>query len=87
MSDFEHHEMFPLSGDEPEYRLISSDYVSTIDVDGQEILKIDGQALTLLCATAMRDISHLLRTDHLEQLASILDDPEASDNDRFVAID
>ncbi|MBT4888740.1 MAG: fumarate hydratase [Rhodospirillales bacterium] len=87
MSEFVHHEMFPLSGEEPEYRLLTTDYVKTIEVDGQEILKVDSKALSLLSATAMHDIAHLLRPAHLEQLASILDDPEASDNDRFVAID
>ncbi len=87
MSNFEHFEMFPLSGEEPEYRLLSTDYVSTTEIDGQEILKVDSQALSLLSAAAMHDIAHLLRPGHLEQLASILDDPEASSNDRFVALD
>ncbi len=87
MSDFAYHEMFPLNAEEPEYRLLTTDYVSTTQLDGQDILKIDPTALTLLSATAMRDIAHLLRPGHLKQLASILDDPEASDNDRFVALD
>ena len=87
MSDFQYHEMFPLGADETEYRLLSTDHVSTETFDGQEILKIAPEAITMLTAEAMRDISHLLRPAHLKQLGSILDDPEASDNDRFVALD
>ncbi|MDG1005042.1 MAG: fumarate hydratase, partial [Emcibacteraceae bacterium] len=68
-----------------QYRKVTSDYVSTITVDGQEILKVEPEGLRLLTVEAMRDISHLLRTSHYEKLAKILDDPEASDNDRFVA--
>lgn len=87
MSDFQYHEMFPLGADETEYRLLSTDYVSTETFDGNEVLKIAPEAITLLTAEAMRDISHLLRPAHLKQLASILDDPDASENDRFVALD
>jgi len=87
MSDFDFHEMFPLGEDTTPYRQITSDHVSTATFEGQEILKVDPMALTLLTAEAMRDIAHLLRPGHLKQLAQILDDPEASDNDRFVAID
>jgi len=91
MSDYTHYEMFPLSenGGETDtpWRKLSGDYVSTSDFDGRTQLKVDPKALTLLAAEAFRDISHLLRPGHLEQLAKILDDPEASDNDRFVALD
>ena len=87
MSDFQYHEMFPLSADETEYRLLSTDYVSTGTFDGEEILKIDPEAITMLTDEAMRDIAHLLRPAHLKQLGAILDDPEASENDRFVALD
>jgi fumarate hydratase class I len=91
MSDYTHHEMFPLSenGGETDtpWRKLSGDYVSTSDFDGRTQLKVDPKALTLLAAEAFRDISHLLRPGHLKQLAKILDDPEASDNDRFVALD
>ncbi|MBT6824670.1 MAG: fumarate hydratase, partial [Rhodospirillales bacterium] len=87
MSDFQYHEMFPLGDDETEYRLLSTDHVSTETFDGQEILKVAPEAITMLTAEAMRDISHLLRPAHLKQLGSILGDPEASDNDRFVALD
>jgi len=67
------------------YRKITSDYVSTINVDGKEVLKVEDEGLRLLASEAMRDIAHLLRPGHLAQLAKILEDDEASDNDRFVA--
>ena len=70
------------------YRKLTGDGVSTvIGPGGQPFLEVDPEALRLLAATAMRDISHLLRPDHLAQVATILDDPEASDNDRFVALE
>ncbi len=87
MSDFDYYEMFPLDDDTTEYRKLTADHVSVDTFDGQEVLKVEPEALTLLTAEAMRDIAHLLRPSHLKQLASILDDPEASDNDRFVAAD
>ncbi len=87
MSTSDYHEMFPLGPDTTEYRLLSTDHISTETFQGQEILKIAPEALTMLTAAAMRDIAHLLRPAHLAQLSSILDDPEASDNDRFVAMD
>jgi len=80
-------EMFPLGPDETEYRLVSTDGVSTFDTPEGTFLKVEPDALRSLTAEAMRDIAHYLRTSHLEQLAKILDDPEASDNDRFVALD
>ena len=85
MNDFTHHEMVPLGADETPYLKLSADYVSQIDASGHSILKIDPAALTLLTAQAFEDSAHLLRTGHLQQLSSILDDPEASDNDRYVA--
>ena len=69
------------------YKKLTGDYVSTVDVDGEEFLKVDPAALELLAEHAMRDIAHLLRPAHLQQLSNILDDPEASDNDRFVALE
>ena len=70
------------------YRRLSGDGISTVDgPDGHTFLRVDPEALRLLTATAMRDISHLLRPTHLAQVAAILDDPEASDNDRFVALE
>ena len=73
--------------DETVYRKITSDYVSTIEVDGQKVLKVEPEALTLLAKTPTRDIAHLLRPAHLAQLKKILDDPEATANDKFVALE
>lgn len=87
MSTFDYHEMFPLGEDKTPYRKLTSDYVSTIEVDGRTFLKIDPKALTLLAEQAMVDCSHLLRPGHLAQLQKILNDPEATENDRFVALD
>ena len=80
-------EMFPLSGDDTEYTKISSDFVGTGTFNGQAITTVQPQALSLITKEAFRQISHLLRPAHLKQVASILDDPEASDNDKFVALD
>jgi fumarate hydratase class I len=85
MSDFEFHKMFPLAHDATPFRKLTGDYVETADFGGQPVVKVRPEALTLLAKTAFRDVSHLLRTGHLKQLRAILDDPEASDNDRFVA--
>ena len=87
MAEFQYQEIFEHGKDTTPYRKLTSDYVSTTTFDGQEILKVDPKALTLLAREAMDDISHLLRASHLKQLATILDDPEASDNDRFVALE
>lgn len=80
-------DLFPLGADTTPYRKISSDYVSVDSFKGQEILTVDPEGIRLLAETAFADINHLLRPSHLKQLASILDDPEATDNDRFVAYD
>jgi fumarate hydratase class I len=85
--DFAYQDMLPLGPDETSYRLLTTDGVSTLDVDGQQFLRVDPAALTLLTAEAMRDIAHYLRPAHLQQLRHILDDPEASANDRFVSLD
>ena len=87
MSDYVHYPMFPLAAEDTPWRKLTGDHVSTTTFDGETVLKVDPQALTLLTAEAFKDISHLLRPRHLDQLAKILDDPEASDNDRFVALD
>ena len=89
MSDlaFDYHPIFPLGEDSTIYKKLSDQHVSLDEFDGKPILKIDPEALTLLSKQAFADISHLLRSSHLQQLAKILDDPEASDNDRFVAYD
>ncbi|KAH9499440.1 hypothetical protein Btru_003497 [Bulinus truncatus] len=69
------------------YKKLTSDYVSTIDVKGKKVLTVEPEALTLLSENAMIDIAHLLRPAHLQQLSKILKDPEASSNDRFVALE
>src|SRR5687768_8005103 len=69
------------------YRKLTGDYVQTFEARGKQFLEVAPEALTLLTKTAMRDIAHLLRGGHLAQLRSILDDPEASANDRFVALE
>ncbi|MEK1871467.1 MAG: fumarate hydratase [Rhizobium altiplani] len=80
-------DLFPLSKDSTQYRKISSDYVSVDSFKGQDILTVEPEGIRLLAETAFADINHLLRPGHLKQLASILEDPEATDNDRFVAYD
>jgi fumarate hydratase, class I len=87
MADFAYAEMFPLGVDETPYRQLSAEGVSTFEAGGLTFLKVEPAVLTLLTAQAMRDIAHFLRPGHLEQLARILDDPDASANDRFVALD
>lgn len=87
MSEYQHHEMFSLGEDTTPYRKLTSDGVSTAQFEGQEVLKIKPEALAMLAEVAMRDTSHLLRTGHLQQLKNILDDDEASPNDKFVALE
>ena len=87
MPEFSFSEIFPLGPDTTEYRLIGTAGVSEVTTPLGTFLKVEPEAITLLTQTAMRDIAHLLRTDHLKQLKMILDDPEASANDKFVALD
>ncbi len=87
MNDYVHRELLPLGEDSTPYRLLTSDHVSTGTFEGRDILKVDTEGLILLADQAIRDSSHLLRPEHLAQLRKILDDPEASDNDRFVAME
>ncbi|MBM3872201.1 MAG: fumarate hydratase [Verrucomicrobia bacterium] len=82
---FVYQDPFPLDADDTEYRLLSHEGVSTTTFEGREVLKVDPEALAFLAQLALRDTQFLLRTKHLEQVAAILDDPEASDNDRYVA--
>src|SRR5271156_1524520 len=79
--------MFPLAEDSTVYTRISAEHVGTAKFNGHEMLTVEPAALTLMTRQAFAQISHLLRPAHLKQLASILSDPEASDNDRFVALD
>ena len=87
MAEFAYQDILPLGADETSYRLLTTDFVSTFEAGGRRFLQVEPEALTLLTRTAMHDIAHLLRPGHLAQLAAILDDPEASPNDRFVAIE
>jgi fumarate hydratase, class I len=87
MPDFQFQDMFPLGADETPYRKLSTDHVGTVHLDGERVLTVAPEALTMLAAEAFHDISHLLRPAHLKQLRAILDDPEASANDKFVALD
>jgi fumarate hydratase class I len=84
--DFEYQDPLPLGPDETEYRLLTNEFVSVGEFEGQPILKIAPEGLTTLANVATRDISFLLRPAHLEQVAAILDDPAASSNDRTVAL-
>ncbi len=83
---FHYQEPFPLKKDETDYYLLSKDYVSVGEFEGQEVLKVDPQALTLLAQHAFHDASFMLRPAHQQQVADILSDPEASENDRYVAL-
>lgn len=85
--DFSYSDLLPIGADTTKYRLISKEGVRVIKLGDKEFLQVEPSALTLLTETAIHDISHYLRTEHLEQLAKILKDPEASANDRFVALD
>ena len=84
---FAYSPMFPTSDHEIEWDQVTADHVKTVNLDGEEFLKIDPEGLTLLAERAFKDISHLLRPGHLAQLRAILDDPEATQNDRFVALE
>ena len=83
---FVYQDPFPLKKDDTEYYLLSSDYVSVAEFAGQEVLKVDPQALTLLAQHAFHDASFMLRPAHQQQVADILNDPEASENDKYVAL-
>ncbi|WP_275561072.1 MULTISPECIES: fumarate hydratase [unclassified Streptomyces] len=87
MPEFAYSDLLPLGEDTTPYRLVTSEGVSTFEADGRTFLKVEPEALRTLAAEAMHDISHYLRPAHLAQLRRILDDPEASANDRFVALD
>ncbi|MFL6088557.1 MAG: fumarate hydratase [Aeromicrobium sp.] len=86
-AEFRYSDLLPIGTDDTPYRLVSTEGVSTVDVDGKTFLKVDPAAIQQLTAEAMHDISHYLRPAHLAQLRKIIDDPESSGNDRFVALD
>jgi fumarate hydratase, class I len=83
---FQYQDLFDIEKDATEYRLLTNDFVSTVKVDGREILKVQPEALACLAQAALRDCNFFLRPAHLKQVAAILDDPEASENDRYVAL-
>lgn len=85
MADFIYQDPFPVKEDKTEYRLLTKDYVKVVECDGRKILKVDPKGLELLSEAAYTDVSFYLRARHLQKLRNILDDPEASDNDKFVA--
>src|SRR5262245_10401009 len=87
MSSYVHHEIFPLGPDATEYRKLTTDHVSVEKLGSQEILSVAPAGLTQLTAQAFVDMAHFLRPGHLAQLRAILEDKEASDNDRFVAFE
>ena len=85
MAEFIYQKPFPLGKDTTKYRLLTKDFVSTLEVDGRKILKVAPEGLELLAKEGFADVSFFLRKAHLEKLATILKDDEASDNDTFVA--
>ena len=87
MSTFKFQEMFPLEEDTIEYRLLGTEHVSVTSYEDGEIVNIAPEALSLLSEEAFKDVSHLMRTAHLKKVSAIIDDPEASENDRFVALE
>jgi fumarate hydratase class I len=87
MPEFQYQELFELAESATPYKTLTTEHVSSAQFEGQPVLKVESAALTLLASTAMREIAHYLRPGHLAQLRKILDDPEASPNDKFVALD
>jgi fumarate hydratase, class I len=85
--EFRYRDLLPLGPDDTEYRLLTTEGVRTVEAGGRTFLEVDPQALRLLTDEAMHDIAHYLRPAHLAQLRRIVDDPDASPNDRFVALD
>ena len=87
MTEFEYTEILPIGADSTPYRQLTNEGVSTFEANGQRFLQVEPEVLTMLTSAAMRDIAHLLRPGHLQQLRNILDDSEASANDHFVALE
>jgi len=84
--EFKYYNPFPIGDDKTEYYLLTKEHVSVANFEGKEILKVAPEGLTLLARAAMRDVSFYLRPEHLQQMAQILSDPDASDNDKYVAL-
>ena len=87
MPEFSYEDLLPIGPDETQYRLVTTEGVSTFTAQGLEFLQVSPEAISTLTSEAIHDISHYLRSSHLQQLKNILDDGEASPNDRFVALD
>ena len=87
MIEFKYEELLPLRKDDTTYRLLTADHVTTAQFEGQTVLKVAPEGLELLAEAAFNDVSHLLRPAHLAQLGKIFNDPESSDNDRYVALE
>ena len=85
MADFKYSQLFQLGKDDTQYKLVSTEGVSTVEIGDIEFLKVEPEALEALTSAAFYDVSHFLRRKHLESLSNILRDPEASENDKFVA--
>ncbi len=87
MTEFKYESMFPLGPDTTEYRLLTKEHVRVKEFEGKEVLMVEPAALQLLSAAAFKDVAHLYRADHLQKLKGVIDDPESSDNDRYVALE
>lgn len=87
MPEFDYTDLLPMGPDETRYRLVSAEGVRVVEAAGRRFLEVGPEALRLLTETAIHDISHYLRSSHLAQLRKIIEDPESSGNDRFVALD
>lgn len=87
MKEFQYQKIFPIGKDSTKYRCLTDEYVSTVSFEDNKILKIDPKGLTELSEAAFKDVSHLFRSSHLKQLANILEDPESSDNDKYVSLE
>jgi fumarate hydratase class I len=87
MVDFTYREMFSLQDDPTEYRLLTADHISAVEVDGTRLLRVASEGLTLLAEQAFSDVSHFLRASHLKQMAAIFDDAESAANDKTVALE
>ena len=85
--EFNYEPMFPLKKDATQYRLLTKDHVRVREFEGKDVVMVEPVALTLLAKAAFKDVAHLYRAEHLAQVKAIIDDPESSDNDRYVALE
>ncbi len=87
MSEFKFDTMFPLGEDTTPYRLLTKEHIRVREFEGKEVLMVEPQALSILAEAAFKDVAHLYRPEHLEKIRTVIDDPESSDNDRYVALE